>query len=636
MTIDTWTARNQRTLIAEIAVLEHVLAGRDAAEARAVLETERAGLERLSTIDALCETFGLSGFERGVVLACLGGELLSTIGEVFVAIGGAPYPTFRALLATHPDAHFSATASHAPLRNLRLIELRAGDDLLQSRLRLDERILQFLLGVPVFDAALRGVLEPLDHDPDIVLPAPHLALVKRLLAAWSSERRTVPQLCGADQAAATSVVAHAAAQIGLSVVRVRAADLPSSAAERDALRRLWEREAMLGRHILLVEHDLADPPEAARTAASFVARLRGGVVIVARDPLPLPGQASTRIEIDPLVADDQAVVWQRELGLPASEVESELGAVMAQFRLGVTALRSAAADVRERLRDADPDPVGVLAWRACREQARPHLDGLAQRIVTSASWDDLVLPPAKVELLQAISAHVRHARTVYDRWGFGGRGVRGLGVTALFAGSSGTGKTLAAEVLANELELDLYKIDLSQVVSKFIGETEKNLRRIFDGAEECGALLLFDEADALFGKRSEVKDSHDRYANLEVSYLLQRMEQYRGLAVLTTNMRRSLDGAFLRRLRFVIEFPFPDVPQRAEIWRRAFPEATPTEALDHDRLARLNIAGGVIRSIALNAAFLAAHAGVPVDMQHVNRAARDEYQKLEKPYDGVL
>ncbi|HEY2736468.1 MAG TPA: AAA family ATPase, partial [Polyangiales bacterium] len=194
----------------------------------------------------------------------------------------------------------------------------------------------------------------------------------------------------------------------------------------------------------------------------------------------------------------------------------------------------------------------------------------------------------------------------------------------------------AAEVIANELELDLYKIDLSQVVSKYIGETEKNLRRIFDAAEQCGALLLFDEADALFGKRSEVKDSHDRYANLEVSYLLQRIEHYRGLAVLTTNMRRALDHAFLRRLRFIVEFPFPDPAQRAEIWRRVFPAPTPLGALDHDRLARLNISGGVIRSIAINAAFLAADAGEPVGMEHLQHAVRDEYQKLEKPLEGAL
>jgi SpoVK/Ycf46/Vps4 family AAA+-type ATPase len=225
---------------------------------------------------------------------------------------------------------------------------------------------------------------------------------------------------------------------------------------------------------------------------------------------------------------------------------------------------------------------------------------------------------------------VRQRARVYETWGFAQKSNRGLGISALFAGASGTGKTLAAEVLANELNLDLYRIDLSQVVSKYIGETEKNLRRVFDAAESGGAVLLFDEADALFGKRSEVKDSHDRYANIEVSYLLQRMEAYRGLAILTTNMKSALDSAFLRRIRFIVNFPFPDAGQRAEIWRRIFPPATPTDGLDAARLARLNVAGGNIRNIALNAAFLAADAREPVRMQHLLRAAKIEYAKLEK------
>ena len=208
---------------------------------------------------------------------------------------------------------------------------------------------------------------------------------------------------------------------------------------------------------------------------------------------------------------------------------------------------------------------------------------------------------------------------------------RGLGITALFAGPSGTGKTLAAEVIARELRLDLYRIDLSAVVSKYIGETEKNLRRVFDAAEEGGAVLLFDEADALFGKRSEVKDSHDRYANIEVSYLLQRMEAYRGLAILTTNMKHALDPAFQRRIRFVVQFPFPDPTARAEIWRGAFPSATPVGNLDLAWLASLDVTGGSIRNIAIGAAFLAAEAGEPVGMTHLLAAARSECAKLDRP-----
>jgi SpoVK/Ycf46/Vps4 family AAA+-type ATPase len=190
---------------------------------------------------------------------------------------------------------------------------------------------------------------------------------------------------------------------------------------------------------------------------------------------------------------------------------------------------------------------------------------------------------------------------------------------------------MAAEVLAAELGLDLYRVDLSQVMSKYIGETEKNLRRIFDAAESGGAILLFDEADALFGKRSEVKDSHDRFANIEVSYLLQRMEAFGGLAILTTNLKGALDPAFLRRIRFVVQFPFPDAPQRWAIWQGIFPRGTPTEGLDHEQLARMSISGGSIRNIALNAAFLAAGEGASVRMHHVVRAAKAEYVKLERP-----
>src|SRR4051812_32933839 len=189
---------------------------------------------------------------------------------------------------------------------------------------------------------------------------------------------------------------------------------------------------------------------------------------------------------------------------------------------------------------------------------------------------------------------------------------------------------MAAEVLAGELRLDLYRIDLSAVVSKYIGETEKNLRRVFDAAEGGGAILLFDEADALFGKRTEVKDSHDRYANIEISYLLQRMEQYRGLAILTTNLQEHLDRAFVRRLRFIVQFPFSDSGQRAEILRRIFPRSTPTEGLDPQRLARLNVAGGNIRNIALHASFLAADENQSVSMSHLLRAAESEYTKMSK------
>jgi hypothetical protein len=271
-------------------------------------------------------------------------------------------------------------------------------------------------------------------------------------------------------------------------------------------------------------------------------------------------------------------------------------------------------------------------WHACLTAARPRLDTLAQRLdVKARTWDDLVLPETEKNALQQIMNQVSQRHHVYERWGFNRRMSRGLGINALFAGESGTGKTLAAEVIAHELKLNLYRIDLSQVVSKYIGETEKNLRKLFDAAEDGGTILFFDEADALFGKRSEVKDSHDRYANIEINYLLQRMEAYRGLAILATNMKSALDTAFMRRLRFIINFPFPGVPERKRIWETAFPAEAEKEILDYARLARFNLTGGSIQNIAINAAFLAASAGSVVTMPLVFDAVRSEFRKLDKP-----
>ncbi|NER97011.1 MAG: ATP-binding protein, partial [Symploca sp. SIO1B1] len=269
-------------------------------------------------------------------------------------------------------------------------------------------------------------------------------------------------------------------------------------------------------------------------------------------------------------------------------------------------------------------------WDSCLEITRPKLETLAQRIEVKAGWQDLVLPADEMALLHQITKQVRQRGKVYQEWGFHQRMNRGKGISALFAGESGTGKTMAAEVIAKDLGLHLYRIDLATVVNKYIGETEKNLRRLFDAAEDGGAILFFDEADALFGKRSEVKDAHDRYANIEINYLLQRLEAYRGLAILATNKKNTIDQAFLRRLRFIVNFPFPGAAQRAIIWQKVFPKETPTEELDWERLSQFNFTGGNVHSIALNAAFMAAEAGKSVTMDVVLTAARMEFKKLDK------
>jgi AAA+ superfamily predicted ATPase len=269
------------------------------------------------------------------------------------------------------------------------------------------------------------------------------------------------------------------------------------------------------------------------------------------------------------------------------------------------------------------------AWSEARTRTRRDAGDTVRRIVSTVMLNDLVLPAAQRRSIDAIADQVRHQATVYGTWGMAGASRRGLGITALFSGPSGAGKTTAAEALAGALGLDLLHVDLSQVVSKYIGETSKNLDQVFACAEAGGAVLLFDEADAIFGKRSEVKDSHDRYANMEVSFLLQRMETYRGLAILTTNQKGGMDDAFLRRIRFVVHFPFPDRAMRIELWRRAMPVDLMSTEPDWNELSRLSVAGGSIRNIALNAAFLAAAEGTQITPRHIVRAIGAESAKTE-------
>jgi len=358
----------------------------------------------------------------------------------------------------------------------------------------------------------------------------------------------------------------------------------------------------------------------------LVERLPVLVIVACRESVHL-NAASLRFDVDKPPPAEQRRLWAEALGEPGPPLDAELDVVSEQYRLSAQKIRATGTLVAASAGQAGPAEL----WDTCRLLTRPRLEGLAQRLTPKVRWDDLVLPAAQMQTLRHLAAQVRHRMQVYETWGFSALGRRGLGVSALFTGDSGTGKTMAAEVLAHELDLDLYRIDLSAVVSKYIGETEKNLRQVFDAAEEGGSILLFDEADALFAKRGEVKDSHDRYANMEVAYLLQRMESYQGLAILTTNLKSSLDRAFTRRLRFTIHFPFPDLEQRERIWTHVFPAAAPTKGIEPAKLAQLKVTGGNIRNIAMNAAFLAAEAGEPIGMVHLLKAAALEADKLERP-----
>jgi SpoVK/Ycf46/Vps4 family AAA+-type ATPase len=256
----------------------------------------------------------------------------------------------------------------------------------------------------------------------------------------------------------------------------------------------------------------------------------------------------------------------------------------------------------------------------------------ARRLIPRYRLKDIVLPDDQMHHLQEICSHLRHRHTVYFKWGFENRFALGKGLNILFSGSSGTGKTMAADIIANEFKLDLYQIDLSAIVSKYIGETEKNLSRIFKEASSGNLILFFDEADALFGKRSEVKDAHDRYANIEIDYLLQKMEDHEGIVILATNLSKNLDEAFLRRLHFSLEFPFPDENQRLLIWKKIFPPETPIEAdIEFSFLAeRFSLSGGNIKNVAMTAAFYAAEDESAVRMPHIILALKRELQKMGK------
>jgi AAA+ superfamily predicted ATPase len=625
----TWTDANQRLLVAEFARLRQRLGEQSDADSARAVDAARGAMPAPAPIDHLVNCFQLSPFERDVLLLCAGTEMDSQLAALCDSALDEPRRhgvTFGLALAALDEPHWSALAPVGPLRHWRLLELDESAGVARGLLRIDERILHYLAGVNYPDVRLRSLLN--EATAPSAMAETHRALCGAVHAGLESATAgggPLVWLNGDDQQGQADVAVAVAAALGLRIQVLRAEDVPAGHAELEALATLWEREAMLLGSTLLVSCG-SDPLPAA--ASRFLAQLRGLVFVSASQPQRLERPA-LRFTVDKPDQAEQKRLWRQALGAGAAGLDGALDGIAGQFKLGARTILAEGARLAPALLASDR-PVSLL-WSACRAVGRTNLDELAQRIDSAAGWDDLILPEAQKATLKQIGAHVRNRIKVHQDWGFAARDARGLGISALFAGESGTGKTMAAEVLAHELKLDLYRIDLSAVVSKYIGETEKNLRRVFDAAEDSGAILLFDEADALFGKRSEVKDSHDRYANIEVSYLLQRMESYRGLAILTTNLKTALDAAFQRRLRFVVQFPFPDQDLREAIWSRAFPSRTPLARIDNGKLARLSVTGGTIRNIALNAAFHAAEREEQVSMAHLLHAAHFEASKHERP-----
>jgi AAA+ superfamily predicted ATPase len=525
---------------------------------------------------------------------------------------------------------------------------------LAHALKLEDRVVGRLLGHGGLDPVLRtccSLPPPIGTLDDLALPdGEGRALAALVASAWSAGEPL--QLCfsGPRTRAKQRVARALAGMAGAPLVAVDLGYALASGVEfGELVRRLLDEARLRGAIVY------AEPLEALLGPDRAVERQRlldglatyGGVTILAGVRASAPGggrDGQLQVPFDIPGHLRRKLHWRSGLeAAGASLGDAELEQLAGRFRLTADQITDAVTSARNRARWRAADSSGAAApgparlgpddlFEAARAQSDAALDGLAGKIEPAHRWDQIVLPDDTVGQLRELCQQVAQGHRVLGEWGFGRQLSLGKGVTALFAGPSGTGKTMAAEIIANELRLDLYKIDLSGVVSKYIGETEKNLERIFAAAENANAILLFDEADALFGKRSEVRDAHDRYANVEIAYLLQQMDQYQGIAILATNLRQNMDEAFIRRLRFVVEFPFPDEHQRARIWRVLFPpEAARDPGIDFSLLgARYRVAGGSIQNIVLGAAFLAAAAGEPIAMAHLHRAARREYQKLGK------
>lgn len=624
--------------------------------------------EKNSELDRLKQSFGLSDFDVDVICIALAPELDLRYERLYAYLQDdvtRRRPTVDLalnLLCDTPEdkladrLHF---APDAPLFERGLVHLfpdphQTQPPLLAHYFKLDHQVVQLLLGqigpdprlIPFCRLVTPVIsLEDLQLGSEIKRALPFL--LKHAQEGWSH----IFYFHGRRGTGRRRMAEALASQTGSALLTVDLAYALTPEADLDEIVKLVCREARLRKAILYLDDfdPITEDPRhkrflkllgeqlesvaviaGARPWSSLAGELKGVVVV----PFPVPTFAERR------------TCWQR--GLAAASVvieEGMLSALAGRFRLTenqiTEAVETARIQAMWRVAQSEPDsprtspkvqPTIRDLFAAARGQTGTELASLARKIESAQTWDDLVLPEDAMEQLREIVLRVVHRDRVLSEWGFDRKLSSGKGVNALFAGSSGTGKTMAAEVIANELGLELYKIDLAGVVSKYIGETEKNLERIFNAAEHANAILFFDEADALFGKRSEVHDAHDRYANIEVAYLLQRMEQYEGISLLATNLRQNMDEAFVRRLAFIVQFPVPNAESRHRIWKGIWPTRIAfNDDVDLESIARqFKLSGGNIKNIALAAAFHAAEDGGRVSMSHLLRATRREFQKMGK------
>ncbi len=659
-------------------------------------ETAQATLDRLSleiarhTADSLDQgvplrlaglsrIFGLTEFDLHVILLCLAPELDRGYERLYASLHDdvtRRQPTADLALSLFCPGLASKVAARkrltpaGPLLGSQLVELRADPgSLLSGVLRLEPRVASYLLEDDAIDDRLPPYAQLIPPATGLGHAAFPEAFTRRLSGLAEHARTAGPGYVLYFQGPYGAGKQAAAAAFGRPLLVVAGKRLAAmDADEFRALVRLIGREARLqGALLYWTDFDvlLANGDDARPTALlSLLEELPGPAFLTGsaaweptgawrgltflRVPFPPPGPGerlrawraalaghAAQPDLAGHAAQPDLAGHAAQPDLAGDAAALDLADLAGTFRLSGGQIRDAAATARNLALARDPDaPRVTLAdlHTACRLHSNRKLAELAAEIIPHYSWDDIVLPEDQMAQLREIHDQVRHRDLVYDEWGFDGKLAMGKGLCILFAGPPGTGKTMAADVLAGALGLNLYKIDISAVVSKYIGETEKNLARIFAEAATSNAILFFDEADALFGKRTQVRDAHDRYANVEISYLLQKMEEYEGVVVLATNLRKNMDEAFVRRLHATVEFPVPGVAERRRIWEQIWPAATPRDpGVDLDFLARqIEVAGGSIRNIALAGAFLAAADGGVVTMAHLLHATRREYQKMGK------
>ena len=571
-----------------------------------------------SRLSHLVDVFGLSPFDRFVVALCLAPELDRRYERIYAYLQDdvqATAPTVALALTLFCDGVEEQVIARtlfqrtAPLSRWLLADT-PGATSLSRPLRLAPRVASWLLGDDTLDDVLR-------------LPAP--------AARWLNTRTRDPVWTAEQQEQLAHLASPDAGEAMLCVITGQTGSGRTSFAE----------SVCRARGVALLVCESAFLTEERVTSIFRELRLYGAALFLAGAvPPEVAPLLAYELEcwLGPVFTTEPFVTRRRRItiafGVPAENVRRQLW--LRHADAPESAARLAA---RFRFLPGDIEAAAALAESgsevelaaACRQVSSRNLVSFAVKVPLRRGWDDLVLPKAHLEQLAELAGHVRHQGRVYEEWGFHAKVSPGRGIVALFSGPSGTGKTLSAEVVARDLGIDLYRIDLASLISKYIGETEKNLARVFDEGERSAGILFFDEADAVFGKRSEVKDAHDRYANIETSYLLQRIEDYPGLVILATNMGRNIDSAFQRRMSFVIDFPLPDATHRRRIWRGVFPAAAPIDGIDFDFLSeRFALSGGHIRNVAVAAAFRAAGNGGTIGMEHVLLSLKREYQKMGK------